>query len=76
MPLLDLQPLLDIALGGGLIAIREEFTNVDEIDSDSADNRAIDLIREGASHALRKSAQTILDNSRALGGIGDAVGSR
>lgn len=76
LPLLDLQPLLDIALGGAVIAIREEFPNGNEVDSDFAEGRALDLIQEGASRALRECIEAILGNSRVLGLIGDAVGGR
>jgi hypothetical protein len=76
LPLLDLQPLFDIALGGAVIAIREEFPNGNAVDADLVEDRVLDLIQEGASRALRESIQAILGSSRILGRIGDAVGGQ
>jgi hypothetical protein len=72
IPWLDEEPLLDLALGGAVIALRDAYPNPNEIRPEEAEDRADALMQRGAATALRAARESMAIAQRNLSAIGDA----
>jgi len=75
IPWLDEEPLLDLALGGAVIALRDAYPNPNDVNVEEAQDRADGLMRRGAATALQAGRESIAIAQRNLTSIVDAVGN-
>jgi len=69
-PFVNPEPLIDIALGGALLALREEFQLPREDVTDILEERAPDLIARGATVAIHRGVEALTEASGRYAGGG------
>lgn len=71
VPWFGLQPILDSALGGAVIALRDEFLDIDESRLEEAEERFDEIARNGVEYAIRAASENAREGaSRFLDLIG------
>jgi hypothetical protein len=64
LPWFDPEPLMDIALGGAIVAIREEFPDPNNINVSKAEQDVEALIEKGAKIAVTRSSKSLEQSSK------------
>lgn len=75
IPWLNEEPLLDLALGGVVIALRDAFPNPNDISAERAEAEADEVMRRGAAAGLQAARESLASAQRTMTTLGDALGS-
>lgn len=75
IPWLDEEPLLDLALGGAVVALRDAFPNPNDISVERVEEEADSLMRRGAAVGLQAARESLAIAQRNLVMLGDALQS-
>jgi len=73
VPWLDEEPLLDLALGGGVVALRDAFPDGNEVNVPEAEERMLDVLEEGARRGLQVAADSAELAARRLGRLSQGL---
>jgi len=73
-PWLEPEPLVDLALGGAVAAMRERFPEAKGVAGDTAGPLLLELAELGAAEGLRRGIGSLRDAAERLGRIGDQCG--
>lgn len=70
IPWIDLEPILDSAVGGAIVGIREEFQKFGEQVRERANDETLDAaIERGAETGLRLAARSLGESNKLAAGI-------
>lgn len=72
-PWWDEDPILDLAIGAGVVAIREAFPNPNRIDRRKAEPQIDELLALGARHGLSMAAASLQQVRDDIGAMSEAV---
>jgi hypothetical protein len=75
IPWTNLAPVVDLALGGALIALREEFPETDPDVRDEAEEVFEEVVNRGAKRALEMGAESMEESIEQFAALTDSLGS-
>ncbi len=76
LPWFDAEPLLDIAMGGAMAALRETFPDPDPGIREKAEAAMDDIMAQGAGVALRRAGPLIGATAKGLDGLARSLAAR